>query len=192
MTTGKETDLDEALADTFPASDPPSQTVPVVATGAARDDAHGPGRVDIYRAVRRVHADDAFGPQPRYPARRWTGEGTPAVYASLSVGGALLEILAHTEGPAPDDLVLAIASVPRECVEEASDLPGNWREYPYLREAQQYGDDWVRSRRSWALQVPSAICDREFNLLINPGHPDRERLHGTELIPLKIDPRVRG
>ncbi|MBA2239029.1 MAG: RES family NAD+ phosphorylase, partial [Lysobacter sp.] len=64
-------------------------------------------RLDLYRAVPRDRADAPFGPQPRYPARRWTNDGTPAVYASASVGGALLEILAHTQGPAPDDLMLA-------------------------------------------------------------------------------------
>lgn len=196
MSTGQESDrdsdsqsdLDKALADTFPASDPPSQTVPVAVTGSEYPNGH---RLDLYRLVPRDQADDAFGPQPKYPARRWTSEGTPAVYASLSVGGALLEILAHTKGPAPQDLVLAIASVPASCVEAARDLPGDWRKHPYRPEVQRYGDRWAASGSSFALQVPSAICDREFNVLINPVHADHRRLRGTQLIPLTIDPRVR-
>lgn len=189
MTPREDDALDEALADTFPASDPPAQTVPVAATGPD----HGPAdhRLDLYRVIPRAEADHAFDAQPTYQARRWSGEGTPAVYASLSVGGALLEALAHMQGPVPDDLVLAIASLPVGSIESARELPGHWRDYPYRADVQKFGDAWLASQQAVALKVPSAICDREFNVLINPLHPDRERLHGIGLTPLKVDPRVR-
>lgn len=181
-------DLDSALSETFPASDPPSQTVPVAATGSQYPDGH---RLDLYRVVPRDRANAAFGPHSKYSARRWTSEGTPAVYASLSVGGALLEILAHTQGAAPRDLVLAIASIPACCVQTARELPAGWREHPYRAKVQRFGDRWATSASSMALKVPSAICEREFNVLVNPQHADHGRLHPTEVIPLTIDPRVR-
>ena len=181
--------LDEALADTFPASDPPSQTVPVAATGPE----HGPAGhwLDLYRVLPRAEAKQAFGPQASYSARRWSSEGTPAVYASLSVGGALLEALAHMEGPVPDDLVLASALLPTACIQTVQELPKHWREYPYRPDVQHFGDRWLASQQALALRVPSAICDREFNVVLNPQHRDCKRLHGTEPTPLKVDPRVR-
>jgi len=189
MVPREEAALDAALADTFPASDPPSQIVPVTATGPE----HGPAGhwLDLYRVLPRAEAEQAFGPQSSYQARRWSSEGTPAVYASLSAGSALLEALAHMEGPVPDDLMLAVASLPVGCVLTARELPKHWREYPYRENVQHFGDRWLASQQALALKVPSAICDFEFNVVINPQHRDRERLHGTELIPLTVDPRVR-
>lgn len=56
---------------------------------------------------------------------------------------------------------------------------------------QDFGDRWLASHQALALKVPSAICDREFNVVINPQHRDSERLYGAESTPLKVDPRVR-
>lgn len=186
----EEAALDEALAATFPASDPPSQTVPVAATGL--EPAPSPGhRLDLYRVIPRAEAGQAFGLQASYRAGRWSSEGTPAVYASLSVGGALLEALAHMEGPVPDDLVLAVASLPVGCIQTATDLPRHWRDYPYRAEVQHFGDRWLASQQAFALKVPSAICDREFNVVLNPLHRDCEHLRSAGVTPLKVDPRVR-
>ncbi|MDQ3206904.1 MAG: hypothetical protein M3Q40_10475 [Pseudomonadota bacterium] len=73
---------------------------------------------------------------------------------------------------------------------EASDLPPNSRQYPYHRETQQYGDRWVESGSSLALKVPSAICEREFNVL-KPHTPRLGTPAQNGIDPLKIDPRVR-
>lgn len=189
MVPREEAALDDALADTFPASDPPSQIVPVTATGPE----HRPAGhwLDLYRVLPRAEAGQAFGPQASYRAGRWSSEGTPAVYAALSVGGALLEALAHMEGPVPDDLVLAAASVPIGCIQTVRELPRHWRDYPHREDVQHFGDRWLASQQALALKLPSALCDREFNVVLNPLHRDCERLHGTELIALKVDPRVR-
>lgn len=185
----EEAALDAALAATFPASDPPSQTVPVAATGP--EHVASGHWIDLYRVVPQAESGQAFGLQASYRAGRWSSEGTPAVYASLSVGGALLEALAHMEGPVPDDLVLAVATVPAGCIQAARDLPRHWRDYPHREEVQHFGDRWLASHQALALRVPSAICDREFNVVINPQHRDRERLHETGVTALKVDPRVR-
>lgn len=186
MSPREDEELDEALADTFPASDPPSQTVPVTATAQRPP----PESQCLYRVIPRDEAAAAFDRQPHYGARRWSSEGTAVVYASMSVGGALLEALAHMDGPVPDDLVLAIASLPLECITPAQDLPAQWRAFPYRPEVQRYGDASIE--RVLALKVPSAICEREYNILLNPEHPDRDRVHGTEIVPMKVDPRVRA
>ena len=45
--------------------------------------------------------------------------------------------------------------------------------------------------RSLALQVPSAICRDECNILINPGHQGYATLQLLALRPLSIDERLR-
>jgi RES domain-containing protein len=41
---------------------------------------------------------------------------------------------------------------------------------------QAIGDEWIDSARTPILAVPSAIVPQEFNYLINPLHPQFERL----------------
>lgn len=54
------------------------------------------------------------------------------------------------------------------------------------------GDDWSVSRRSLALQVPSALCPLDGNVIINPAHGDFRRLViGTQL-PISLDERLRA
>ena len=54
--------LDEALEDTFPASDPPSMTSPMAATPSSDVIAEAPGPLRVYRVVEAAHASlDACG-----------------------------------------------------------------------------------------------------------------------------------
>ena len=73
------------------------------------------------------------------------------------VGWRMLEI------EIPDDLIAALSP---------SEYPKGWDEFPYRKEVQKVGDDWVKSNRSLALAVTSAVDKTSKNYLVNPGHPD--------------------
>ena len=53
------------------------------------------------------------------------------------------------------------------------------------------GDEWIRSKRSLGLRVPSAVCMDECNVLLNPEHPAFATLELVALRPLVIDERLR-
>ena len=179
--------LDAALA----ASDPPSMTVPVVATLGAGDPESAPAATAIYRVVRRNKADTAFSATDNRHSGRWTSEGTPAVYASLSPGGALLEFLTHRDGDSPADLGMVCATVPADCLTVGDQLPAQWRERPYRDDVRAYGDGWAKAQRSLAFQLPSVVCEATCNVLVNPEHPDAGRLQIRSIDPIAIDPRLR-
>src|SRR5690606_28961030 len=104
--------LDEALEDTFPARDPPAMTSPTAATPSDETIADSPGGAPlrVYRVIEAGQAAEPFAPSDS--GGRWTPPGKPCVYASLSPAVAMLEYLAHLEGQPPEDLMLAVASVP--------------------------------------------------------------------------------
>jgi RES domain-containing protein len=187
-----ENDVDAAVADTFPASDPISMQQPVTASPAVDDHpAHAPGPCLVYRVCERSHVDDAFGVERNRKGGRWTSDGVPAVYASTSPAGAALEFLAHLEGQSPDDLVVITAMLPGESVTSIDTLPRQWRERPYRDDVRAVGDGWARQRRSLALEVPSVLCTPEHNVLINPEHPDASQVKIRAVDPFHIDPRLR-
>ena len=191
-----EQDLDKALKDTFPASDPLSATAQLTATpttdhlDAAERSSEHPGTVTIYRVVDEARKDKPFGANGN-AAGRWTSEGTPAVYASLTPAGALLEYLAHCDGRPPQHAYLAKAHVPRDRIWVAHAYPSTWRDQPYRSEVQQVGDAWSRSHQSLAAQVPSALCDEACNIVITPEHVDAPLIQGLHVARMPIDARLR-
>jgi len=182
--------LDKALADSFPASDPPSQTSPFMATPSSAFIASEQcGDRRIYRVIEPKDAAHPF--MPSTSNARWTPAGTPCVYASLSPATAMLEYLVHLEGRTPKDLLLAVGAIPASSVLSEINEPSTWCEMPYRAEVQQVGSSWLKSGRSLALQVPSAICRDECNILINPEHAGYAALQLVALRPLSIDERLR-
>lgn len=117
------------------------------------------------------------------------------VYTSSSLALASLELFVHLDpSEAPSDLVVTTASIPGE-VEigrvEIESLPENWRalENPVL---QKIGADWVAEGRTAALQVPSVVVEGDWNLLLNPAHPEFARIRRDPPQPWHFDQRLFG
>ena len=189
-------ELDQALADSFPASDPPAATSPSAVTSATPqmplgDADASASHVRIYRIIEPRQASEPFSGPGSDGGGRWTSPRTPGVYASMTPATAMLEYLVHLEGDTPDKLMLAIAELPIDTVLAQLELPSAWRERPYRDTVRQIGDAWSKSKKSLGLRVPSAVCPGECNIVINPEHPDFVKLHLDHLEPMKIDSRLR-
>jgi RES domain-containing protein len=144
----------------------------------------------IYRIVDAGQLETPFCGAGSDRGGRWTSEGTPGVYASLSPSTALLEFLVHLQGQAPDRLFLASAWVPRSCLFVPRELPPDWDQRPYRAHVRAIGDDWSLSRRSLCLHVPSAVCPPDGNVIINPEHPHFPRLVVSAKTPISLDDRL--
>lgn len=190
-----EKDIDEAVKETFPASDPPSfmsgsTAAPTAATvdHAART---AESTVTIYRVVGEDQREKPFGASAAQGSGRWTSKDAPAVYASTTAATALLEFLAHCDSAPPAEIHIASAHVPKDRLTELTSYPAQWRERPYRADVQAIGDEWVRSHRSLGLQVPSALCEGACNVLINPAHVDAPLLQQVEVRTMTLDERLR-
>ncbi len=108
----------------------------------------------------------------------------------------MLEYFVHLDkDDPPTDLVLAIAEVPEDLAREQIDigkLPANWREAQAPSDLAQFGDAFARRGEHCLLLVPSVLAPSENNYLINPAHPDYNRIVVNDLEPLRYDPRMFG
>ncbi len=182
--------LDNALAATFPASDPPSQTSPMMATPSSPYIvSNESAELRIYRVIEPRQASTPFAATDA--SARWTPPGTSCVYASLSPATALLEYLVHLEGRTPSELLLAVGAIPGASVISEINEPSTWRDLPYRAEVQQIGLSWLQSGCSLAMRVPSAICPGECNILLNPAHETFAALQLVALRQVGIDERLR-
>jgi RES domain-containing protein len=122
---------------------------------------------------------------------RWNPPGTAVIYAAGALSLAMLERLVQRRNLGRT--LLVEADVPSELAIEdlTAQPPPNWRALG-SPEAAEAGGEWVASRRSPLLRVPSALVLREANYLVNPAHPDARRIRLSPLEPLEWDVRLFG
>jgi len=124
---------------------------------------------------------------------RWNSRGRRLVYTASSLALAAVELFVNIDpNLLPDDLVSIVGEVPDELplerLEEAR-LPRDWNKTrsPAL---QRIGDQWIQEGRTTGLWVPSAAVRGDWNLLLNPAHPDFARVSFEAPVAFVFDPRM--
>jgi len=149
--------------------------------------------MQVWRLFPGRFRDSAFtGVGGLYAARRWNHLGTPMVYTATSRALAALEFFVNLEpNEAPDDMLIAEATVPDELVEaiDLKQLPRNWRALNHAR-CRDLGSAWAASLRSLALKVPSVAVDGDWNVLLNPKHSQFAKVAIGSLKPFRFDERM--
>ena len=115
-----------------------------------------------------------------YTSGRWHSKGNPIVYTASSAALAALEVLVHVDPlTAPADLRLLAIELPDDLsieVLEPITLPEGLHSVPAPAALQTLGSSWLTSGRTAALNVPSAVITVERNFLLNPRHPEVQRV----------------
>lgn len=81
----------------------------------------------------------------------------------------------------PDNLILMV---------EIAALAQGWDAQVETRASTDIGDSWFDAGASVALRVPSVVVSGEFNLLLNPEHPDMSRVTIGNPAAFLFDPRL--
>ncbi|MEG9437359.1 RES family NAD+ phosphorylase [Edaphobacter sp. HDX4] len=129
-----------------------------------------------------------------YVSGRWHTKGHPIVYCSEDPSTALLETLVHLEIDVEDRpetfQVLKIESAQQVSLEQIDiEILGDaWRSD--LARTRNAGDEWLRSNRTLLLEVPSVLVPERRNYLINPIHPEMNRLRITARYSHPFDQRL--
>ncbi len=75
--------------------------------------------------------------------------------------------------------------------ETPGSLPVGWDADPSGRASIQFGTAWIQSAASALLRVPSVIVPDEYNVLINPLHPDSGAVTAVKIRKWLYDSRLR-
>ena len=135
----------------------------------------------VWRICRKPYVDIALdGIGGMYTSGRWHNKGHPIVYTATSAALAALEVLVHVDPlTAPTDLRLLAIELPDDLTTEVLELvslPDGWHSVPAPTALQSLGSSWLTSGRTAALKVPSAVINVERNVLLNPRHPQMQRV----------------
>lgn len=149
---------------------------------------------EVYRIALAKHARDLSGKGARLTGGRWNTKDTAVIYTSESRSLAAMEYLVHvslTDIP-PEIKITSIgfpeAIIPKEI--DPSDLPKDWRKSPAPFFLGDIGARWVSGMESLLLRVPSAVVMHEFNILINPAHPDMKSVRIIDVESFIYDERL--
>jgi RES domain-containing protein len=135
----------------------------------------------VWRICRKPYVDAALdGIGGMYTSGRWHTKGHPIVYTATSAALAALEVLVHVDPlTAPTDLRLLAIELPDDLSTEGLEpvtLPEGLHSVPAPASLQTLGSSWLTSGRTAALNVPSAVITVEHNFLLNPRHPEAQRI----------------
>lgn len=147
----------------------------------------------VYRICRSNYAGDMSGNGAKLYGGRWNRPGVAVLYTSFARSLAVLELLVHFNSRAalhmpyslmqifvPDDLLITL---------ETKLLPKDKLAINDVR-LWKILDDQFFNKNVLALKVPSMIIREEFNILLNPMHPQYSECKVEKHESFSLDERL--
>lgn len=148
----------------------------------------------VYRITKKEYAAlDGMG--GLYGPGRWHKKGNPVIYTSEHASLAAWEKIVHVSSfeNLPRDLFLIKIEIPDQVeIQSVSKrvLVKGWDGYPFAGETIEFGTSFLRKKEYLALKVPSVIIPDEYNIILNPLHPDIQDCKIIAETPFLFDKRV--
>ena len=147
--------------------------------------------VPVFVVLRESMAQQPISAWRTRGQERWLPTDVPALSLAASPALALLDALTLHGFVEEEPRYLVRLAVPPHLV-HALDANGGDHSPLELARRRRETARWVAQQDSVLLQVPSPLCPGEFNLLVNPRHPDFARLQRFDARPLQLDRRQRS
>lgn len=151
--------------------------------------------MEVFRLSRKIFSGSLSGKGAALEGARWNSPGVEMIYTAMNRSLAMAEVAVHLPlSTMPDDYYMLTIHVPDEVSLKklsSSKLQDHWNDFPYHRETQALGDAFIHAGRYCLLQVPSAVTRGDFNILINPLHPEFRRIRIVEREHFPFDKRFR-
>ncbi len=148
----------------------------------------------VYRIAKEKYINDLSGTGARLYGGRWNNKGIGIIYTSETRALATVEYLVHAAlAMIPTDLCIATLEIPDSITAKEiliPDLPANWRICPAPFELARIGNNWALGNETLLLRVPSVVVEHEFNILINPAHPDIKYVIISHIENYRFDNRL--
>lgn len=127
---------------------------------------------------------------------RWNSLNTKLIYTAESRALATLEVSVHLDlsEDLPTDRYYIEIEIPDDMTileVKIEDLLEDWDSKPPTIITQTIGDDFVFENEYAILKVPSSIVPKEYNYLINPNHPEIDRIKLVSTTLMSFDSRFK-
>lgn len=132
--------------------------------------------MEAYRLSRERYASILSGKGAAIKGARWNSVGVEMIYTASNRSLAMAEVAVHFSlATLPGDYMMMTIYIPDTISLQKlniSDLPIDWNTFPHPMSTQITGDKFITDNKFCVLQIPSVVTQGDYNLLINPNHPD--------------------
>ena len=150
--------------------------------------------MEAYRLSRKKFAATLSGKGAALKGARWNSIGVELIYTASNRSLAMAEVAVHfTLATLPSDYMMITIFIPDNISIQKlniTDLPTNWNIFPHPLTTQTIGDQFIADNKFCVLQIPSAVTQGDYNLLINPNHPDFKRIKIIATDKFPFDKRI--
>jgi RES domain-containing protein len=147
----------------------------------------------VYRLIRKKYGFALSGDGAKIAGGRWNSPDLPLIYTSESRSLCTAEVAVSLPmGIFPTGFEMLVIEIPDDFkIYEItiSDLPSDWRTFPYLSQLQLLGDNFIIENKFAVMKVPSAVIPGDSNYLLNPRHADFEKIKIIKTEPYEFDER---
>lgn len=150
--------------------------------------------MEVYRLSREKFAGTLSGKGAAIKGARWNSVGVEIIYTAANRSLAMAEVAVHfTLATLPIDYMMISIFIPDDISLQklnVTDLPADWNTFPHPTTTQAIGDKFIFDNKDCVLQIPSAVTQGDYNLLINPNHPDFKRINIIVTEKFPFDKRI--
>jgi RES domain-containing protein len=150
--------------------------------------------MQVFRLSREQFASPLSGKGAAIKGARWNPIGVELIYTAQNRSLAMAEVAVHLSlASLPKDFVMVTIDIPvsiKILTLQEADLPKEWNAFPHPNTTQKIGNDFVVENKFAVLQIPSVVTRDECNFLINPYHPDFEKIRIIEMEKFPFDKRM--
>jgi RES domain-containing protein len=150
--------------------------------------------MEAYRLSRKKFADTLSGKGAALKGARWNSMGIEIIYTAGNRSLAMAEVAVHFSlATIPADYMMVSILIPDNISLQKlniKDLPPDWNTFPHPSATQLIGDRFIQENEFCILQIPSAVTQGDYNLLINPRHPEFKKIKITSIVEFPFDKRI--
>ena len=150
--------------------------------------------MEAYRLSREKFATSLSGKGAALKGARWNSIGVELIYTASNRSLAMAEVAVHfTLATLPSDYMMITLFIQDDVSIQkinVSDLPIDWNTFPHPSTTQTIGDQFIADNEFCILQIPSAVTQGDYNILISPNHPDFKRIKIIAVDKFPFDKRI--
>lgn len=150
--------------------------------------------MEVYRLSLRKFARPLSGKGSAIKGGRWNFPGIEIIYTAENRSLAMAEVAVHFSlGTVPSDYVMTTIFIRDDiAIQKISgkELLKGWNTIPHHASTKKIGDEFAIRNRYCLLKVPSAVTQGDHNILINPRHPDFQRIKIVQVERFPFDSRL--